>query len=777
MKIEFIDIQNYRKLKATRIYLGENETLFVGANNSGKTSAIDALIIFLDQRMKGEESDDTSRQRRIYTTDFTLSNWTPLNHFAETWQDPEKIEGDTLSQWQPHCPSLDIWLKVDVSEVHRVSHLVPTLKWRGGLLGVRLIYQPKSVENLMQDFLQEYSAAKLATEELPDRVNRKKLELWPRDLREFLNKKLGSYFEVKAYLLDPTNIEENRIPQTLPENHLPLKAYPFKDLFKVDVIEAQRGFSDPHSNNPLKGQSSLSSQLNQYYTRHLNPSDHPEKEDVAALAAIDEAKNIFDERLNTAFCDALGELKGLGYPGFNDPDILLSSSTDPVENLAHDATVIFDVQRTEPDQKKLLALPESYNGLGYKNLIYMIFKLIGFRDNWMRKGKAEKRRTEKDIAKEPLHLVLIEEPEAHLHAQVQQVFIRKAFEVLKKNVPDAYNTQMVVSSHSSYIAHEVGFEKLRYFKRHPSTELHEAPRAEVVGLSDAFGSPYKRNDDVEDTAKFVTRYLKTTHCDLFFANGVILVEGAAERMLLPHFIRHKFDSQFGLNRSYISILEVGGAHAQRLKPLIDVLGLPTLVITDTDATGEKTVKKKGKDVTVNGSVRPQRNQKQSSGSNTLKQWFKFDTTSLDDVLDKVFESKVVENARAAYQYDIDVEYDDEANENASEKAIPYTFEDALALTNISLIRKLKKPTGMMKKMKNACEEPTLDECAEAMYEALDNNGKAQMALDIIFDIDPQKLQVPLYISEGLEWLEQELHKASKDFVTEPLLTDGGFNYD
>ena len=80
-------------------------------------------------------------------------------------------------------------------------------------------------------------------------------------------------------------------------------------------------------------------------------------------------------------------------------------------------------------------------------------------------------------------------------------------------------------------------------------------------------------------------------------------------------------------------------------------------------------------------------------------------------------------------------------------------------------------------MKDACEEPTLNECAEAMYEALDNNGKAQMALDVIFDIDPKKLQVPLYISEGLKWLEEELHQASKDFVTSPLLTDGGLNND
>ncbi|WP_019604995.1 AAA family ATPase [Teredinibacter turnerae] len=766
MDIKFIDIQNYRKLKSSRIYLSEDETLFVGANNSGKTSAIDALIIFLDQRAKGNVDNEVGGQRRFYTTDFTLSNWGALNHYAKTWLDPKNIQGTTLYEWQPLCPSLDIWLKVDVSEIHRVSHLVPTLKWRGGLLGVRLIYQPRSMENLMADFLAEYKSAKDATESLPkpkEGEEGTKLELWPRDLREFLNKRLGSYFELKAYLLNPENVEENDDPQRLPEDHLALKTYPFKDLFKVDVIAAQRGFSDPYSNSNVKGEGSLSSQLNQYYSRHLNPSEHPRQEDVKALAAIDKAKNIFDEQLNISFNDALSELKGLGYPGFNDPDILLSSNLDPVENLAHTASVIFDVQKPESDTDRLLALPETYNGLGYKNLIYMIFKLIGFRDNWMRKGKAEKRGADENIAKEPLHLVLIEEPEAHLHAQVQQVFIRKAFEVLRHNVPSAYSTQMVVSSHSSYIAHEVGFEKLRYFKRNPSMDLKKAPTAEVVGLSDVFGNPKTRTDGVEETAKFVTRYLKTTHCDLFFANGVILVEGAAERMLLPHFIRYKFDDMHGLNRSYISILEVGGAHAQRLKPLIDALNLPTLVITDTDATGEKIVKIKDKDVTVNGSVRPKRGVGQSSGSNTLKQWFEFDVASLDDVLDKISDEKILGNSRVAYQYDIAVKYDGKVEESA----VPYTFEDALALSNIDLIKAIKKPTGMMKKMKDACEEATLDECAQAMYEALDNNGKAKMALDIIFDIDPEKLKVPHYINEGLEWLQTELLKTSRDFLLEP----------
>ena len=48
-------------------------------------------------------------------------------------------------------------------------------------------------------------------------------------------------------------------------------------------------------------------------------------------------------------------------------------------------------------------------------------------------GRARRQRTKalRNAAIEPLHVVLIEEPEAHLHAQVQQVFIKKAYKVRK----------------------------------------------------------------------------------------------------------------------------------------------------------------------------------------------------------------------------------------------------------------------------------------------------------------------------------------------------------
>lgn len=754
MKIKFIDIQNFRKLKSSRINLADEETLLVGSNNSGKTSAMDVLISFLDNRRKVETIDgDEVRKRRFSSTDFTLSNWNQLNDFAKSWIEEDPNKGESLLEWQALCPSIDVWLDVSLEEVHLVSHLIPTLKWKGGLLGVRLIYQPKKISELKEQFISEYKAVETVLEHLnAEDDNKQKLKLWPRDMRDFLDRRLNRLFEVSSYILDPAKLE--RPNQLLQDEHQPLEHYPFNGLFKVDVIEAQRGFFDPNSTQgAAKESGSLSGQLDQYYTRHLNPVDQPDAKDVAALQAIDSAKTSFDERLNESFKDALGEIKGLGYPGFNDPEIRISSKVNPIESLDHDAAVIFDVKNNGSSDLDLLSLPEKYNGLGYKNLIYIVFKLISFRDRWMRIGKASKRRTEKDIAIEPLHLVLIEEPEAHLHAQVQQVFIRKAFDVLRKGIGENFSTQMVVSSHSSYISHEVGFDKLRYFKRKPADSDNQVPCAEVADLSTVFSTLHKAGQDeqkgIEDTAKFVARYLKTTHCDLFFANGIILVEGAAERILLPHFIRTHYNKEQGLNSSYISILEVGGAHAQRLSPLIEALGLPTLVITDTDAINDKGAK-----------TRPLREQGYTSGNNTLNDWFDLKGEPLDYILDLKADKKIKDNVRAAYQFGIEVKYLEEAD---MQEAIPYTFEDAIALTNIELFKSMKNPTGMVKKMKMAFNEKSLDECCEKLFECL-KGEKAKMALDLLFDVDPKDLKIPQYIEEGLDWLEIKLNVASQDFL-------------
>ena len=104
---------------------------------------------------------------------------------------------------------------------------------------------------------------------------------------------------------------------------------------------------------------------------------------------------------------------------------------------------------------------------------------MSFRDAWMRVGKASKGAVV--ASTEPLHLVLIEEPEAHLHAQVQQVFIKKAYDVLRahEDLGDNHRlrTQLVASTHSSHVAHETPFDCLRYFRRQSWLGLFEQARA------------------------------------------------------------------------------------------------------------------------------------------------------------------------------------------------------------------------------------------------------------------------------------------------------------
>lgn len=739
MKISFVEIQNFRKLKACRIELGDKETVFVGANNSGKTSAMDALILFLKKE----------RRHELATTDFTLSHWREINAIGQKWLDTsedEKLDFD-IKQWHSLVPTVDIWLNVRTTEIHYVSHLIPTLSWDGGLLGVRLSFEPKDIENLYKEFIKSYTAASETK-----KGTSTPLKLWPNSLSDFLERRLNIHFGIKAYLLDPALVIEPDEGiaklQTLADNATPLGEEPFTGLFKIDIINAQRGFTDAKSSDTLSsgsGATTLSAQLRAYYDKHLNPSEMPAPEDIDALIALENARGIFDERLKNSFRMAISELEGLGYPGFSDPRITLTSALRMQDGLNHESAVQFNVLGNNGGSEPV-SLPEKYNGLGYQNLVSMVFKLIRFRDEWMKVGKADKKVTYNESITEPLHLVLIEEPEAHLHAQVQQVFINKAYDVLRNHQnlkdQDKLSTQMIISTHSSHIAHETDFSCLRYFRRRPAVGKQDVPNSTVLNLSRIFG-------EENDTSRFTTRYLKTTHCDLFFADAAILVEGPAERMLIPHFIKNSYRL---LDSRYITILEIGGSHAHRLKPLIEELGLITLVITDIDSI-------KGDSI---GKTQPKREASYRTGNSVLKEWLPKEE-NLMKLLNLDDEKKVSKNKliRVAYQYPFKVNY----SENEKEvEIIPYTFEDALVFSNIPMFRKMKSSTGLIKKMYTALKEDNATMAATKMFEALENGKKAEMALELLF-LEENFTIVPKYIAEGLEWLQSQLKDKDQDYLS------------
>lgn len=722
MKISSVCIQNFKKLYRCKIDFSIDTTLFVGANNSGKTSAMDALGKFL-------------AGRPFVFNDFTISNRELINQIGTQWEAPDCEKPESILAWSNLLPSMDVWLDVGLQDIHHVVSIIPTLNWRGGLLGVRLLFQPQKIETLFTEYREAFFAAR---ETEKKNTGNEAIQLFPKNLCDFLERKLPAYFTIKSYILDPSKAADPSSQETVFEMEC-LTDNPLKGIVRINMISAQRGFSDTDKKELSEVErTSLSSQIRGYYDKYLDPEKTPSPEDLSILVATEQARKVFDQNLETKFEPAIKELEELGYPGVTNPQITISSKVTTTEMLKHDSAVQYSLGAKEEG----FMLPEKYNGLGYQNLISIVFDLITFRDGWMRKGKA----SSADEIIEPLQLVLVEEPEAHLHVQVQQVFIRKAYRILRNHeklgTNNLFSTQLVISTHSSHIAREEKFANLRYFKRLPKGFECKVATSKVVNLSDVFG-------EENDTDKFVTRYLQTTHCDLFFADGAILVEGSAEHMLLPHFIRNKYSK---LNQRYITILNINGKHSHRLAPLIDKLALPTLVITDLDSVEPTGYHEK---------VEPARNKGLISGNYAITSWI-IKKNLLDDLFDLSDDDKVVTKKsvcdyqiRIAYQIPIKV-----THLGVEVEALARTFEDSLIYTNWDVLSKLNAtdPGQLLKKLKDGFEaKKSFDSLKTTIFNELKKSEvKAEFALDLIFSISPEEITVPQYINKGLTWLEAVL---------------------
>ena len=335
MRIDFIEIRNFRRLDAIRIDLSERKTLLVGANNSGKTSAITALRYFL------------IKQNAFSVFDIPLPLWASINKLGVAL---EKTEDKELPyKWKEVLPSLDVWLKVTEGEIHHVAHLIPTLDWNpDNGIGVRLQLEPNKPDELRKVYreakqaacdklMKAYQKAKKTasdtqTTKLPNGAHEnpaieqeeaeqavgveicRKFALWPESLMDFLKNRLSNFLTVKAYLLDPSQKaapkEGVARPQKLPDNEEPLDDNPFKGLIKIDGVPAHRGLSD-YSGTREDGEESyqdekgrkqlLTAQLRAYYGKHLDPLKAPDSTDIQALEAIHQAQVAFDEQLKVCF--------------------------------------------------------------------------------------------------------------------------------------------------------------------------------------------------------------------------------------------------------------------------------------------------------------------------------------------------------------------------------------------------------------------------------------------------------------------------------------------
>lgn len=726
MHLNIIRIQNFRRLRDVTIDLNEDISIFVGANNSGKTSVSQALQLFL-----------SSSRDKFTLHDFSASSWPVIEAFANN-KDGAKL---------PEI-SIDLWFSVKSTDLHRIIDLLPSLSWQGSYVGIRITFSPIDADITKSRFESAKASAQAAIGEVDGEPN---FIPFPKSLTDFLTTELKREYKLCYYVLDHAKFD-NDFKENV--DYVPLeiiadkgatgKSRSGKDiinsLIRVDFLQAQRHLSDTSGGSRNE---ELSRHLSRFYKRNLEKRS----DDYEAMRALSQSENLMNKHLEDVFSDTLDRLANLGYPGLTNPGLKIMSDLNP--------SVLMSGQDGAQVHYVLdggLTLPDKYNGLGFKNLIYMVVELLDLHNQWV------------DISENRplLHLVFIEEPEAHLHTQLQQVFVNKILDILIDEETQNYSSQLILTTHSAHILYERGFKPIRYFRREHNGYLQSTT---VLNLSKFYTIT---SEPIRD---FLERYLKLTHCDLFFADAAILVEGNVERLLTPLMIEKVAPE---LKKSYLTILEIGGAYGYRFQSLIEFLGLTTLVITDLDSVrglapedvveeGEGIETDEYEDIDEEDDGIPKKGSScrveephAVTSNQTLIQWLPKEKT-ISNLLAASLESKIQTRSpenpatiKVCYQNTVTLTRGDENIQLAGR-----TLEEAFAFENLVWSQDISNK-DLRLRVKSS-DGPTLEITAERLHKRIHSKNfkKTDFALALLTK-DIKDWVVPTYMKEGLEWLKTEL---------------------
>lgn len=656
MRLAQIEVKNFRLLRDIALILEPQTTVIVGRNNSGKTSLTEVMKRLLSENNPtfGLEDFSLGAHENFLTAFVALAG-------GQLEPDVRKL-----------LPAIEIRLTFSYDKNEPLNLLADFI----------VDLNPDCTEALVV-FRYVLKDGKLA--ELFDGLNAEEPKLRTEFFRT-LRQRIPTLFGSTIFAVDPNDAT----------NQKDVDPSALRALCANGFISAQRGLDDASQKDRVVIGKVLE---NLFATAKSNADDTGSHNTAQELeVAVKDIQEKIGVDFNLKLDALLPALSLFGYPGLRDPKLLTETTLDVSRLLTNHTKVRYTGVNG-------VHLPEAYNGLGARNIILILLQLREFFKLYMAME-----------VKPGVHLVFIEEPEVHLHPQMQEVFIRKLGEiaaVFTKEAGARWPVQFIVSTHSSHVANEAHFETIRYFL----SSLDASASAYSTVVKDLRkGLSSKKEPD----RTFLHQYMTLTRCDLFFADKAILIEGTTERLLLPRMISSIDKTQAEgkkLSSQYLSIIEVGGAYAHIFFDLLEFLELRTLVITDID-----TVKPSG-----NGHQSSCQVQHGKGTSNAcIKAWFDKPDIAPQDLIAVTGPNKVIGKRRIAYQH-------------PEEKDGPCgrSFEDAFMLANAKLFQ---------------FSGPSVEERETQAWEAALGVKKSEFALH--HALIAHEWNIPLYIRDGLLWLAE-----------------------
>lgn len=695
MQIYKIQVENFRLLKNFSIDIEEELSLVIGKNNTGKTSILSALDKFLNR----------SDNNKFHFDDFNID-------FKEELS--ELIIGDILDPNNYIEKGIKLKIFIEYTETCNLENLSKVMmdldpENNRIVLGFEYILPYNNYIDLKSDW-ENFKIKEEHKHEENDQYKAK-------GLYDFLADNFSNYFHFQR-----KSIEINKDTKITNENNyidLDKELISTKDIINFKYISARRDVANKDIDK------TLSTQTSKIYEK----TETKQRQNEAVEVFKDKLSET-DDQLSRIyvdlFHDIIAKVGDFGGIKPNESEIEIISNLQHRELLKGNTTVVYK----HDDHNKL---PEHYNGLGYMNLIYMIFEI----EILIQEFKREKERKPADI-----NLLFIEEPEAHTHPQMQYVFIKNIKKLLREGIKredgECRKLQYIITTHSSHIVADSDFDDVKYLKKNGCNSV------DAKNLKDL----KKDYDERSKEYHFLTQYLTISRAEIFFAEKVVLIEGDTERILIPTMMKkidieeaEKYkhtgekDPYLPLLSQNISIIEVG-AYSHIFDKFIDFLGIKSLIITDLDA-----INADGEKCRVSDGI--------SYSNSAISHYFGGKTINeLKNCIltDKIF-SKVDNTWTAQENGKLCITYQTtESGYNAR------SFEDAFIHINREFVNSNKdKFKGLKNKELFETDNDAYDLAAKCIKK------KTYFAMDIIFHTNEtfNNWEIPSYIKEGLLWLKKD----------------------
>lgn len=693
MRITKITVENFRLLKKFSIDLEKDLSLVIGKNNTGKTSILSVLDKFLNEKNK------------FTYDDFNIDFKNELEGLIKSVNIPEEFKSKGIK--------LKIFIEYnEVDDLSNVSRVLMDLNPDNNkiVLGFEYVVTHTNLLKIRTDY-DAFAIVERAK-------NNDKKDYTPKELRDFLTQNIATYFQIHKFSFE-YDITTNYITETKPID-LISENINLKDIISFKYISARRDVTNKENETTLSKQTS-----NLYKKKEDNSEKTQATENFKDQ--LSKTDSTLSDIYKDLFSDVIKKVQNFGGIKLNDTNIAIISTLQHRELLEGNTTVVY----AHDDYK----LPEHYNGLGYMNLISMIFEIEILVQDFKR---------EKDKKPADVNLLIIEEPEAHTHPQMQYVFIKNIKKLLAEGIKREDGIlrplQYIITTHSSHIVADSDFDDIKYLKAENKNNVIAKNLSDLRMEYDTDSNQYQ----------FLKQYLTISRAEVFFADKAILIEGDTERILIPTFMRKvdldeatrlksegQEDIYLPLLSQNISIIEVG-AYSQIFEKFIEFLGIKSLILTDIDAI--KIVKQddEGKDVWGACPVIEGTKTSNSAINHFLKE-FTWDNLKSLPITSRTI---LVGNSTVCICYQ-----QEEDNYHAR------SFEDAFIHINRAFVN------GKKDEFQGLQNTNLFNDNAKDAYVLAAScvKKKTHFALDIIYhsEIDFANWNIPAYIKNGLLWLKED----------------------